>query len=66
MGNGNIKITDMAKSWIILVIAYITTARRTSLLAFLFKLTFLSLGSLFVLHISGKRSLTVTLLPCKS
>jgi len=32
----------------------------------LFKLTFLSLGSLFVLHISGKRSLTVTLLLCKS
>ena len=31
----------------------------------LFKLTFLSLGSLFVLHISSKRSLTVTLLLCQ-
>jgi hypothetical protein len=31
----------------------------------LFKLTFLSLCSLFVFHISGKRPLTVTLLLCR-
>ena len=47
----------------VIITIHTTTARRViSLPLFLFKLTFLSLGSLFVLHISSKRSLTVTLL----